>query len=159
MRAEQLLSLYKVDPDAFRTLVKDYKNQNEPALRAHDRLAVWLKPQDVKYHSCEDLIREEGKSLARVTDNPPFFGFQLRTTGTGAIGSWDIKNQNYYMQAQPAAIGTLTYIAFETRRLFDAMKGEEREVRAARSNIARQAPGFAGCGRHGTARALHRASL
>ncbi|MCU1258923.1 MAG: Lytic transglycosylase, catalytic [Bryobacterales bacterium] len=122
MRAEQLLSLYKVDPDAFRTLVEDYRNQTEPALRAHDRLAVWLKPQDVKYHSCEDLVREEGKSLARVTNNPPFFGFQLRTSGSGAIGSWDLKNQDHYMQAAPSAVGALTYIAFETRRLFDAMK-------------------------------------
>lgn len=122
MRAEQLLGLYKVDPDAFRTLVEDYKNQTEPSLRAHDRLAVWLKPQDVRYHSCEDLIREEGKSLARMPDKPPYFGFQLRTTGTGAIGAWDLKNQNYYMQASPSAIGTLAYISFETRRLFDAMK-------------------------------------
>ncbi len=121
-RAEQLLALYKTDPDAFRTLVEDYRNQAEPTLRAHDRLAVWLKPQDVKYHSCEDLVREEGKSLARVIDKPPYFGFQLRTAGNNAIGSWDMKNQTHYMQAAPSALGTLAYISFETRRLFDAMK-------------------------------------
>ncbi len=122
LRAEQLLALYKTDPDAFRTLVEDYRNQAAPGARAHDRLAVWLKPEDVKYHSCEDLIREEGKSLAAVPNNPPFFGFQLRMEGAGAIGSWDLKNQTHYLQAAPSAIGTLSYISFETRRLFDAMK-------------------------------------
>ena len=122
MRAQQLLELYKTDPDAFQTLVEDYKNAGDPTRRAASRLAAWLKPQDLQYHSCEDLKREEGKSLARVLDRPQFFGFQLRTSGAGAIGSWDLKNQDYYMQASPSAIGTLTYIAFETRRMFDELK-------------------------------------
>lgn len=122
LRAQQLLELYKVDPDAFRTLIEQYRNAGDPNRRAANRLAAWLKPQDLQYQSCEDLKREEGKSLARVLDKPLFFGFQLRTSGAGAIGSWDLKNQSYYMQASPAAIGTLTYIAFETRRLFDELK-------------------------------------
>lgn len=122
MRAEQLLELYKADSDAFRSLVEQYRNSGDPLRRAATRLAAWLKPQDLQYHSCEDLKREEGKSLARVLDKPDFFGFQLRTSGMGAIGSWDLKNQNYYLQASPSAIGTLTYIAYETRRLFDELK-------------------------------------
>ena len=122
MRAQQLLELYKTDPDAFKTLIEQYRNSGDPNRRAASRLAAWLKPQDLQYHSCEDLKREEGKSLARVLDRPQFFGFQLRTSGNGAIGSWDLKNQSYYMQASPSAIGTLTYIAFETRRLFDELK-------------------------------------
>jgi len=122
MRAEQLLELYKADSDAFRSLVEQYRNSGDPLRRAATRLAAWLKPQDLQYHSCEDLKREEGKSLARVLDKPDFFGFQLRTSGVGAIGSWDLKNQNYYLQASPSAIGTLTYIAYETRRLFDELK-------------------------------------
>ena len=65
MRAQQLLELYKTDPDAFQTLVEDYKNAGDPTRRAASRLAAWLKPQDLQYHSCEDLKREEGKSLAR----------------------------------------------------------------------------------------------
>ena len=122
MRAQQLLELYKTDPDAFKTLIEQYRNSGDPNRRAASRLAAWLKPQDLQYHSCEDLKREEGKSLARVLDRPQFFGFQLRTSGNGAIGSWDLKNQSYYLQASPSAIGTLTYIAFETRRLFDELK-------------------------------------
>ena len=35
---------------------------------------------------------------------------------------YDLKNQEYYLQASPSAIGALTYIAFETRRLHDALK-------------------------------------
>jgi len=122
MRAQQLLELYKADPEAFRTLVEQYRNAGDPARRAANRLAAWIKPQDLQYQSCEDLNREEGKSLARVLDKPQFFGFQLRTSGAGAIGSWDLKNQKSYMMASPSAIGTLTYIAFETRRLFDQLK-------------------------------------
>lgn len=122
MRAQQLLELYKTDPSAFKDLAEVYRNPGDPARRANDRLVVWLKPQDVVYKSCEDLRREEGKSLARVANKPAYFGFQLRTEGPRSIGSWDIKNREAYLQASPAAIGTLTYIAFETRRMFDAMK-------------------------------------
>jgi hypothetical protein len=128
-RAEQLLGLYKEDPGTFKDLLEVYKNPGDPTKRANDRLAVWLKPQDVIYKSCEDLQREEGKSLARVDNKPTFYGFQLRMDGPGSIGSWDVKNRAFYLQASPSAIGTLAYISFETRRLFDAMKpkGEKFE--------------------------------
>jgi hypothetical protein len=128
-RAEQLLALYREDPGAFKDLFDLYKNPGDPAKRANDRLAVWLKPQDLIYKSCEDLRREEGKSLAKVDNDPTRFGFQLRLEGPGSIGSWDPKNRGYYQQASPAAIGTLAYISYETRRLFDAMKpkGEKFE--------------------------------
>jgi hypothetical protein len=121
-RAEELLSLYKEDPDTFKDILENYKNPGDPSKRANDRLAVWLKPQDVVYKSCEDLRREEGKSLARTENKPSYFGFQLRLEGPGSIGSWDIKNRVYYQLASPSAIGTLAYISFETRRLFEAMK-------------------------------------
>lgn len=122
MRAQQLLALYKSDPVAFRDLAEAYRNPADPAKRANDRLVVWLKPQDVLYKSCEDLRKEEGKSLARVVNKPTYFGFQLRMDGPDGIGYWDPKNRDFYLQASPAAIGTLSYIAFETRRLFEAMK-------------------------------------
>jgi hypothetical protein len=128
-RAEQLLSLHKQDPDAFKDLFEIYKNPADPSKRANDRLTVWLKPQDVIYKSCEDLRREEGKTLARVESKPTYLGFQLRVEGPNSIGSWDVKNRESYQQASPSAIGTLAYIAFETHRLFDAMKpkGEKFE--------------------------------
>jgi len=121
-RAEQLLALYMEDPETFKDLAEVYKNPGDPNKRANDRLAVWLKPQDVIYKSCDDLRREEGKSLARAENNPAFYGYQLRSAGPGSIGSWDEANREYYLQATPAAIGTLAYISFETRRLFAAMK-------------------------------------
>ena len=43
--------------------------------------------------------------------------------GLGAIGSDDPNNQELYLQASPAAIGTLAYLAYETRRLFELIRG------------------------------------
>lgn len=126
-RAEQLLALYRGDPDAFRNLAQEYRSQLLPSLRAPNRLSVWLKTGDVAYHSCEDLKNDRDGRLVRALDDPEFFGYSLRTTGPAAIGGWDPANQQYYMQNSPSAMGTLLYIAFETRRLFDELhpRGEK----------------------------------
>ncbi len=113
-RAEQLLALYQSDPAAFRELVDDYQNPIHPQRRASDRLMVWLKSLDIFYRSPEDLRLAAGKSLARVLDDPRFFGFSLPEVGG--------PDRELYLQDSPAAIGTLLYVAFETRRLFDELK-------------------------------------
>ena len=119
MRAQQLLEMYREDQPTFRELAKYYSYEPDPSQRAQHRLAVWLKSEDLMYQSCDDLKRDEGKRLARVLDDPAFYGFRINKD---AIGSLDLANRDYYLQATPAAMGTLTYIAFETRRLHDAMK-------------------------------------
>ena len=125
MRAEELLALSKSDPDAFRKLAEDYRSEISTEKRAPNRLSVWLRANDLTFRSCEDIRSDHGKRLAKVFDHPDYFGYRLRTSGLGAIGSSDLKNQDLYMQASPAAIGTLAYIAFETRRLFDEMRTGE----------------------------------
>ena len=115
-RAEQLLELYRSDPDAFRELVDQYRNPINVQRRANDRLMVWLKSEDVFYRSVDDLKQASGKALERVLDNPKMFGFSLP-----ALDS-DLATRDLYLQASPPAIGTLLYISFETRRLFDALK-------------------------------------
>jgi hypothetical protein len=115
-RAEQLLELYRSDPDAFRELVDQYRNPINVQRRANDRLMVWLKSEDVFYRSLDDLKLASGKSLERVLDNLKLFGFSLP-----ALDS-DLATREFYLQASPAAIGTLLYISFETHRLFDALK-------------------------------------
>jgi soluble lytic murein transglycosylase-like protein len=122
MRAEQLLDLYKKDPAAFKVLARDYRYETNPAMRAPHRLSVWLRPDDFAYRSCEDIRKDSGSRLVKAFDNPELFGFSLRKSGAGAIGSYDLKNQEVYLQASPSAIGALTYIAFETRRLHAALK-------------------------------------
>ena len=117
-RAEQLLELYQKDPAAFKKLYSEYRYQFDPAQRAPHRLTVWLKPQDLTYQNCDDLRREQGKSLVRAFDDPKFFGFSLAK----AIGSQDPANREFYLQAAPAAVGTIAYIAYETRRMHQAMK-------------------------------------
>jgi hypothetical protein len=111
MRAEQLLNLYQTDRATFRELVEEYRNPANPARRANDRLMVWLKSEDTFYRSAGDLKKAEG--LVKALDDPKLFGFTLsRPSG----------DPDLYLQASPAAMGTLLYIAFETRRLFEEHK-------------------------------------
>ena len=118
-RAEQLLALYQEDPAAFRELAEEYQNPIHPKRRAVDRLMVWLKSHDIFYKSADDLRLASGAGLAKVFDNPQFFGFTLPEMADGP-------NRDLYLQDSPAAIGTLLYVAFETRRLFADLspKGE-----------------------------------
>jgi hypothetical protein len=120
-RAEQLLSLYERDPGAFRKLYNEYRNRLDPDQRAPHRLSVWLTPEDLGFRTCEDLKLNQGGKLVRAFDDPNFFGFSLRRTGLGAIAADDLANQEYYLQASPAVVGTIAYLAFETRRLHEAM--------------------------------------
>lgn len=125
-RAEELLHLYQTDSTAFRKLVEDYRNPQNPARRANDRLVVWLRTEDVLYQNCEDLRRATGKELFPVFQDAQFFGFSAAGAGSnGAVR--DPAMRDLYLQASPAAIGTLSYIAFETRRLFEAMKPRHEE--------------------------------
>jgi len=113
-RAEQLLALYRSDPAAFRELADDYQNPIHPQRRAGNRLMIWLKSLDIFYRSAADLRLASGKTLARVLDDPEFFGFSAPEIGG--------PDRELYLQDSPAAIGTLLYVAFETRRLFDDLK-------------------------------------
>ena len=115
-RAEQLLTLYQEEPDAFRALRAEYRNPYNPDKRVNDRLSLWLKAEDVVYQSGDDLRSAQGKSLAPAPNDPRFFGFALAGLKTSGL------NRDLYLQASPPAVGTLTYIAFEARRLFDAMR-------------------------------------
>jgi hypothetical protein len=153
-RAEQLLKLYKEDPQEFKTLFYQYRNQVDPTLRAPHRLSVWLRPEDLAFKTCDDLRRERGKSLVAAFDDPKYYGFALRRAGPGAIGEDDPTNRDLYFQAAPSTVGSIAYIAYETRRLFEAMKGRKEswipleitalvepldyEERAGRRGIARK---------------------
>lgn len=121
-RAEQLLNLYREDPQEFKKLYHQFRNQVDATHRAPHRLSVWLRPDDLTFRTCEDLRREQGKSLVGVFDDPKFFGYALRRTGPGAIGIDDPDNRDLYLQASPSTVGTIAYVAFETRRVFEAMK-------------------------------------
>lgn len=117
MRAQQLLSMYADEPAEFRDLVEEYRYRIDAAQRAPDRLSAWLKPQDLIYGTVDDIRNEQGHKLVSAPDDPAFFGFQV--AGLGLAG--DNSGDNHYGQAFPSTIGTVAYIAFETRRLFEAM--------------------------------------
>jgi hypothetical protein len=115
MRAEQLLNLYETDEAAFKELAEQYKSPINRERRANDRLLVWLKSEDLFYSSAQDLRLAGGKTLERVLDNSKSFGFMLPAASGDA-------SEDPYLQASPSAIGTLLYISYETRRLFEALK-------------------------------------
>ena len=94
-RAEQLLKLYRTDRGAFRELAEEYRNPNNPARRANNRLMVWLKSEDTFYRSAHDLRKAEG--LVKAVDDPKLFGFTLPKPSA---------DSDLYLQGSPAAIGT-----------------------------------------------------
>ena len=115
MRAEQLLALYRRDPGEFASLSEQYRSDFQAAGRAPHRLAVWLKRDDLVFRNCEDIRAGMGKGLAKAIDRPEYFGYRLRLSPDSPA------DLEYYSQASPSAIGTLTYVAFETRRLFEEL--------------------------------------
>jgi hypothetical protein len=115
MRAQQLLALYRRDPEAFAALSRDYRSDFPAGVRAQHRLSVWLKRDDMVFRTDDDIRVDPGKRLVRALDRPDYLGYTLRIFP-------DIPaNTEYFSEASPSAIGALTYIAFETRRLFDDM--------------------------------------
>lgn len=117
-RAEQLLALYQTDREAFGELADEYRNPINAQRRANDRLVVWLKSEDKYYQSADDLKTAWGKNLVPVVNDPKYFGFLPPSSAA---------SEELYLQDSPSAIGTLLYISFETRRLFDVLKPKNEE--------------------------------
>jgi hypothetical protein len=120
MRARQLLAMYREDPGGFRKLAAEFRSGIEPERRAPHRLAVWLNSNEPAFQSFDRPEREERKSLVRAFDDPDYYGFRLYTAGRGT-GAGDTGDREHHLLASPSAVGTLAYIAFETRRLHEAM--------------------------------------
>jgi soluble lytic murein transglycosylase-like protein len=120
MRAQQLLALYRRDPDEFAHLAEEYRSQftigNQ---RAPHRLSVWLKRDDLVYRSDDDIRAELGKRLVKALNRPDYFGYSLKM----------VADRDERSEASPAALGTLAYVAFETRRLFEAMDPKGQKFR------------------------------
>jgi hypothetical protein len=125
MRAEQLLHMYRDDRTEFQDLAAEYRYPASPAQRAPDRLSVWLKPEDLIYQTGEG-IRNADNKLVNAPDDPEFFGYRVEphALAPGLLGHDE--NDAWRAKALPSTIGTLAYIAFETRRLHEALRpGEE----------------------------------
>jgi hypothetical protein len=111
-RAEQLLALYRRDPAEFASLAQGYKSDfvNNNA-RAPHRLSVWLKKDDLVFRNGDDIRAAMGQKLVKALIRPDYFGYAVKLAG----------DSEYLSEAAPSAIGTLAYIAFETRRLYEEM--------------------------------------
>lgn len=122
--AEKLLDQYRTDPEAFEALAQNYKMQfpgdNGIERRAPHRLSVWLTRDDIRFQTEDDIRAGMGTDLVRPFDRPEYFGYRLQ------IDPDQPEDLESFSQASPAAVGTLLYIAFETRRLWEEMrpKGE-----------------------------------
>jgi Transglycosylase SLT domain len=115
-RAEQLLALYRSDPSEFASLAAEFRSDfTTGSERAPHRLSVWLKRADMVFRNCDDIRADQGRRLAKAIDRPDYYGYTLR------ISPDTPSDLVYFEQASPAALGALTYIAYETRRLYLAM--------------------------------------
>ncbi len=110
-RAEQLLALFRKDPQEFASLAQSYKSQFVAAGRAPHRLSVWLKKDDLVFRSDDDIRAALGQKLVKALRRPDYFGYAVNLPA----------DSDYLSEASPSAIGTLAYIAFETRRLYEEM--------------------------------------
>jgi Transglycosylase SLT domain len=117
-RAEQLLTLYRRDPEAFVALAEEYRSDFPVGPRAPHRLTVWLKRDDLVFHSNDDIKAAVGTKLFRALEDPGYFGYLLH------VAPDQPENLEIFANASPAALGTLMYIAFETRRVWEEMKSE-----------------------------------
>jgi Transglycosylase SLT domain len=115
-RAQQLLMLYRRDPEAFSALAEEYRSDFPVGPRAPHRLTVWLKRDDLVFHNDEDIKAAMGTKLVRALEQPVYFGYLLHLTPDQP------ENLEYFSHASPAALGTLMYIAYETRRVWEAMR-------------------------------------
>jgi hypothetical protein len=126
-RAEQLLAMFRRDQAAFVSLTEQYKSQfagaNGRPSRAPHRLSVWLRQDDLVFHSRDDIHGDMGNRLVKAFDRPDYFGYSI------GIAADDPSVLEDFSKASPAAIGTLTYIAFETRRLYQELGGNREPFR------------------------------
>jgi hypothetical protein len=120
-RAEQLLALYRNSPSDFAALSATFKSDFVAAGRAPHRLSVWLRRDDLVFRTGDDIRADADGRLARSLDQPSNFGYALDLTPDAPA---DLEP---FSRASPAALGTLIYIAFETRRLDDALKPKDEK--------------------------------
>lgn len=112
-RAQQLLALYRTDPNGFAELQQENRNQFVTGPRAPHRLASWLHPEDLIYRTDDDIRSNAGARLTKAPDSAAFLGYSLQLAP-------DLPSASF-LEAAPETLGTLSYVAFETRRLFDEM--------------------------------------
>jgi hypothetical protein len=117
--------MYREAPSEFQDLIADYKYAASPAQRAPDRLSAWLKPPDLIYESGDGLGNEEGSKLVSAPDDPEFLGYRVDVQAFPGGPAEHDGNGNWRAKALPSTIGTLAYIAFETRRLYAALRPGE----------------------------------
>jgi hypothetical protein len=112
-RAQQLLALYREDRDEFLQLQQESRNQFASGPRAPHRLSAWLRPDDLIYHTWDDVRANPGARLLRAPDSAEYLGYTLRLSPDSTPAD--------FSEAAPAALGALTYVAFETRRLCEEL--------------------------------------
>ena len=104
-RAEQLLKMYKEEPDEFKKLYYEYRNQVDPALRAPHRLSVWLRPEDLAFRTCEDLRLERGNhwsaSLTMLNTSASPYGGRVQALSAKPI--WLIRTCTFRQRLQQLA--------------------------------------------------------
>jgi len=113
-RSAELLQIYHRAPGEFLALQQAYKNQFAAGPRAPHRLAAWIRPDDLIYRTEGDIRANPGARLIKAPDRAEYLGYILQL-------SPDDSPAADFSQAAPDALGALTYVAFETRRLCEEL--------------------------------------
>ena len=77
MRAEQLLALYRSDPEEFARAGAGIPERVRIAPRAPHRLSVWLRRDDLVFHSGDDIRADDGRRLVSALDRPSISAIAL----------------------------------------------------------------------------------
>ena len=109
----------------LRELAGDYRSDITSASRAPNRLSVWLRSTDLAFRTCEDIRSDQRQAAGQGFRSSRLFRLPATPVGPGRDRIERPRTRNSTSHASPAAIGTLSYIAFETRRLFEEMRTGE----------------------------------
>lgn len=116
VRAGQLLDLYRTNPNQYKKLMDENRSTVAGVKRPASRLEMWYS-LDGSYQNLGQLRTAiSSGALVHPPNDPDYFSYVLRTGGKDGIGAEDPANSESYATDPPVVVGTLLYIASETRR-------------------------------------------
>ena len=110
-RAEQLLALYRRDPASSHARQRVQERLCGGWSARRTAVSVWLKKDDLVFRTAT-IFAPTGQEIGQGAEPAGVLWLRLKLPGLA---------EDFLGEASPAAIGTLVYVAYETRRLYEEM--------------------------------------